>query len=325
MSDYHEHSKCIGINSHLGCGNNNIVESDNSWAAGTGCRIHIQDDCTLTFGCGEALFHSVGSNTVALKCFGSLNLNRYHPVPNMPLGGNLIEQKQIGSLLHLQDQGPGEKHYISTISYTRKNENGDPEATGSWSYIPQRPSDWKKITIDGRVDKTYFPYSMAPGNVNLGLDLLANHLSHLRVYNNETTVMSTNQFQKIIPIQAKVLWNCNDLPKSFNISLYDFQPKQICCLQLGLVTWQNKMDQRMVVRIEDGLWLTPGNMGVSTTQCLKIPSATSMPAVLHEHSEVLEFEYSDSSLSLKYQTENANILNELLLEGFLEVYIIQFK
>ncbi len=313
LPDYHQPSQCNGLNSSIGCGDNNIIDSDNSWAGGTGCRIAAQDDSSLTFGCGNALFHSVGSNTVALKSFGPLNLNRYVPVPHMPLGGNLIEQKQIGTLLHLQDRGPGRKHYISTISYIRRNESGEPEETGSWSYIPQRPTDWQSITTNN-VDKEYFPYPVVQGNVNLSLYILANHLS------------VSDRFRNIIPIKTNVSWDSTNLPKSFTTILYNFRPQEILHLNFGIMTWQDEKDVRIVVQIQNGTWLPGG-------QCMKLPEATLFvgnddckPLTKEKRNQNpdVEFEYSDRGLCLKYKTENENVLSRFILEGFLEINIVPY-
>lgn len=311
LPDYFKESICDGLNSKLGCGDNHILESDNSWAAGSGCRVSPQDDCSLHFGCGDALFHSVGANTIGLKSFGLLNLNRYVPIPHMPLGGNLLEQKQIGTLFHLQDEGPGRHHYISTVSYNRRNERGEPEATGSWSYLPQRPSDWEQLTTNQK-DNNYFPYPVVPGNVNLGLDLLANHAS------------VSSRFRNIIPIKSKISWNSIDLPKTFHAMLYKFQSHEICHVNFAIITWQDQHDIRIVLQLYDGTWLPNGH-------CIKSPKITYFIGNNDLTTEKmfytkpnLQLENTNQGLILKYETTNNKVLNNLLLDGYLDINKVQF-
>ena len=139
--------------------------------------------------------------------------------------------------------------------------------------------------------------------MNLSLDLLANHLS------------VSDRFRNVIPIKTNVSWESKNLPKTFRITLYDFRPQEILHLNFGIITWQNEEDVRIVVQIRNGTWVSGGH-------CMQHPEATLF--VGNNQKPDVQFEYSDRGLYLKYQTDNEKVLSGFILEGFLEINIVQY-
>ncbi len=201
---------CTGLLSAIGSGTNNINMGDHSFISGRNGRIAPQDDSSFMISSGEALFHSVGANTAALKTVGTLNLERYQPVEHLPLGGSMIGQKQVGTMIHLQDSGPGLSHYCSTVSYERRTEQGQPETTGSWSYFPNRPSDWKNIT--NYADNQIYPNMFAPGNISCALDILAHSISSTQTEHHSGNMKCHRIPFHDVPINSKGQILLYDLP-----------------------------------------------------------------------------------------------------------------
>lgn len=173
----------VGINSRYAYGINNEVHGDCSFVGGRNAVVNPQDDGSFVVGCMEpdaAKVHSIGPSTVCIKSTGVIEGgmgSKYTHPPVIPLGGQAQSEILQGTLIHLDKAAACKKNYVATVMYERCPTDdssgivGPAERTGTWTYFPQRPGDWKKLT--SLADHRVFPYSFAPGNVAAALDILA--------------------------------------------------------------------------------------------------------------------------------------------------------